>query len=31
MAKKIPVSAEMTQSPWHRVDPGEDVPGILTL
>ena len=31
MAKKTRVSSDMTQSPWHRVDPGEDVPSCFNV
>jgi hypothetical protein len=31
MAKKTRVSSDATQSPWHRVDPGEDVPSCFNV
>jgi inorganic pyrophosphatase len=31
MAKKTGASSESTQSPWHRVDPGEDLPGCFNV
>jgi len=31
MAKKTRVSSESTQSPWHRADPGEDLPGCFNV
>ena len=31
MAKKTRVSSESTQSPWHRVDPGEDLPSCFNV
>ena len=31
MAKKTRVSSDTNQSPWHRVDPGEDVPSCFNV
>ena len=31
MAKKRRVSSDATQSPWHRVNPGEDVPSCFNV
>src|SRR5882757_1453474 len=31
MAKKTRGSSESTQSPWHRVDPGEDLPSCFNV